>query len=94
MLWHYQWAVLTDFLPTVAGNAETNKVVKHSAAGWTTNLQFYNSCTTPMPVEFSVAAYRFGGLDDLVDAQPAARSTARPSQRPGRGAGDGRCPAA
>jgi Animal haem peroxidase len=58
--WHYQWAVLTDFLPTVAGDAETNKVVKHAASGRTTSLQFYNSCTTPMPVEFSVAAYRFG----------------------------------
>ncbi len=60
VIWHYQWAVLTDFLPLVAGKSETGSVVKRDKSGWVTNLKFYNSCVAPMPVEFAAAAYRFG----------------------------------
>lgn len=56
----YQWAILTDFLPKVAGADIVSSVVSRSATGWTTNLQYYNSCNGSMPIEFSGAAYRFG----------------------------------
>ena len=65
---HYQWAILTDFLPKMIGDAATNAVVQPPAgrpdegrgrADWHTTLRFYNPCNG-MPVEFSHAAYRFG----------------------------------
>ncbi len=56
----YQWALLTDFLPRIAGSDITDSVVSRSSSGWSTNLQYYNPCNGTMPVEFAVAAYRFG----------------------------------
>jgi Animal haem peroxidase len=59
--WYYQWAVLTDFLPSLAGQAAVAAVVRRSrGSGWTTRLRFYDPCRVAMPVEFSGAAYRFG----------------------------------
>jgi hypothetical protein len=59
---HYQWAVLTDFLPTIVGQ-DTMKSVLPSM-DTRPQLRFYAGQTGPckigMPVEFSVAAYRFG----------------------------------
>ena len=54
---HYQWAVLTDFLPTIVGRPTLAAVLPSLHAP---HLTFYNPCTMNMPVEFSVAAYRFG----------------------------------
>lgn len=51
--WHYQWAVVNDFLPAMAGQA----VVDDILAG---GRKFYCGGTPYIPVEFSVAAYRFG----------------------------------
>ena len=50
---HYQWAVLTDFLPRIVGA----DVV---AAARTDPSVTSASCTGGLPVEFAVAAYRFG----------------------------------
>ena len=58
--WHYQWAVLTDFLPKIAGQATVDKVVRRDDGQWKTSLAFYNACNGSMPVEFSGATYRFG----------------------------------
>jgi hypothetical protein len=58
---HYQWAVLTDFLPTIVGRQTMRAVLPSTNAILTPpRLAFYNPCTENMPVEFSVAAYRFG----------------------------------
>jgi hypothetical protein len=64
--WHYQWVVLNDFLPTIIEAKTLHAVLPHLKKGTTIQqdpprLRFY----TPkkdlfMPVEFSVAAYRFG----------------------------------
>jgi Animal haem peroxidase len=56
--WHYQWAVLHDFLPTIVGKEMAEKVINNGQP----KLEFYHSKTDLpfMPVEFSVAAYRFG----------------------------------
>jgi Animal haem peroxidase len=58
--WHYQWIVLHDFLPLIVGEAMALKVLN---PGGQPNLQYYHvkPAVYPfMPVEFSVAAYRFG----------------------------------
>jgi hypothetical protein len=54
---HYQWLVLNDFLPTIIGEA-TAKAIKAELP----HLKFFKPGRYGgiMPVEFSVAAYRFG----------------------------------
>ena len=56
--WYYQWAVLTDFLPTVVGRPALAAVFGGDPRR--PRLAFYHPCREAMPVEFSVAAYRFG----------------------------------
>lgn len=53
--WHYQWVVVHDFLVKVCGRAVVNEVLGRGR-------QFYTAHQgdTFIPVEFSVAAYRFG----------------------------------
>ena len=64
--WHYQWVILNDFLPTILGEEMVEKVLPHlkkktSIFDDKPNLKFYEWKTRPfIPVEFSVAAYRFG----------------------------------
>jgi hypothetical protein len=61
--WHYQWMVVHDFLPRVAGQSMVSSILKNesSPAGPTVELKFYKWESDPyMPVEFSAAAYRFG----------------------------------
>ena len=55
-LLHYQWAVLTDFLPTIVGTDTMRSVLPRLNEP---QLRFLNPCRG-VPVEFSVAAYRFG----------------------------------
>ena len=55
----YQWIVLTDYLPRIVGQKTVDSVVSRRGRTWRTNLGVYTSCAQ-MPVEFSVAAYRFG----------------------------------
>jgi hypothetical protein len=56
--WHYQWAVLTDFLPTMVGRPALSAVFGGDPRR--PRLTFYKPCAQATPVEFSVAAYRFG----------------------------------
>ena len=67
--WHYQWAVLHDFLPTIAGWDMVRSVLPHvrkdgkdkSPYDDEPDLRFFHWHVAPfMPIEFSVAAYRFG----------------------------------
>jgi hypothetical protein len=52
--WHYQWMVVHEFLPKTIGPAMTDKILSKGR-------KFYNWRNDPyIPVEFSVAAYRFG----------------------------------
>lgn len=64
--WHYQWIILNEFLPTTIGQDRVNAIL-------TNGLQFYKLDTLEdfltlsngqklprLPIEFSVAAYRFG----------------------------------
>jgi hypothetical protein len=64
--WHYQWVVLHDFLPTIIGREMLESILPHLAHQTSIfqhepRLRFYKPRKQPyMPVEFSVAAYRFG----------------------------------
>jgi Animal haem peroxidase len=66
--WHYQWAVIHDFLPRFVGDelVGTNGTVYKEVAGKAPviNLGYYKPTNRDgrpfMPVEFAVAAYRFG----------------------------------
>jgi Animal haem peroxidase len=67
--WHYQWVVVHDFLPKVAGQDVVDDILRREkfvsgGLTWETvcpRLLFYHFRKKPfMPVEFSGAAYRFG----------------------------------
>jgi hypothetical protein len=59
--WHYQWIVVHDFIPRVVGKATFNDVFDESGPIPKVKREFYHWRYDPyMPVEFSVAAYRFG----------------------------------
>jgi hypothetical protein len=69
--WHYQWVVLHDFLPATIGGNKTRTILDDG-------LKCYRWGTDPfIPVEFAVAAYRFG------------HSQVRPSYRANFGAAPG-----
>ncbi len=51
---HYQWIVVNEFLPLMCGSKIVNSVLG-------SGRRFYKPCNEPfIPLEFSVAAYRFG----------------------------------
>jgi Animal haem peroxidase len=55
--WHYQWIVIEDFMPRIAGTEAAGAVYTRPAI----TLRFYHPGERPfMPVEFAGAAYRFG----------------------------------
>ena len=65
---HYQWMLINDFLLTLVNHATLEKVFPHLAKGKKSSiadkppvLVFYHQRNEAfMPLEFSVAAYRFG----------------------------------
>ena len=55
----YQQLVLFDYLPRIVDAQTFNDVIRVRGGRISANLRWYDSCQQ-MPVEFSVAAYRFG----------------------------------
>jgi hypothetical protein len=55
----YQLLIVNDFLPRIVGQRTMNEVLPTLRGQLTPRLRTYNNCAQ-MPVEFSVAAYRFG----------------------------------
>ncbi len=52
--WHYQWIILNEFLPKTVGQTLVDSILANGR-------RFYRPRGVPfIPVEFSVAAYRFG----------------------------------
>ena len=62
--WHYQWIVTHEFLPAIVGTTTANSVYKETSKAPIINLKYYNPTNSTgrpfIPVEFAVAAYRFG----------------------------------
>ncbi len=57
--WHYQWVIIHDFLPTILGKEIVDSIFPDPYKKPV--LKYYQWHKQPfMPVEFSVAAYRFG----------------------------------
>ena len=68
--WHYQWVVVHDFLPRLVGQSVVDDILRTNpfeaaegvqVAQTFADLRFFHWQERPfMPVEFSVAAYRYG----------------------------------
>ena len=60
--WHYQWIVVHDFLPRIVGRGPLGSMLTVKADGThEITLSLYNPTNNPfIPIEFAVAAYRFG----------------------------------
>jgi hypothetical protein len=60
--WHYQWVIFDDFLPRLVGPAPIKRRVERKKGGEVEiKPRWFRPRNNPfMPVEFSVAAYRFG----------------------------------
>jgi hypothetical protein len=52
--WHYQWIVINEFLARIIGTGTIKTALEHVP------FKFYEERGAFMPLEFSVAAYRFG----------------------------------
>jgi hypothetical protein len=52
--WHYQWLVVNEFLPRTVGRRRTRRAMRDLPFRYAEGQDAF------MPVEFSVAAYRFG----------------------------------
>lgn len=52
-MWHYQWAVVHDFLVAVCGDATVTRILSQGRRHYRPKVPF-------IPVEFSVAGFRFG----------------------------------
>ena len=57
--WHYQWIVANDFLPHVARKVVLDEVQQDRFRLFTRRYT-PNDCPVALPVEFTVAAFRFG----------------------------------
>lgn len=59
--WHYQWVILEDFLPRIAGKGPVAERVERKGGEVKIHPRWFHPKNSPfMPVEFSVAAYRYG----------------------------------
>lgn len=64
MRWHYQWLLVNPYLHTVCDPAVVDDVLAHEAPLYSDFFAAHRngggSAQMPMPLEFSVAAFRFG----------------------------------
>lgn len=92
--WHYQWVVVHDYLPRLVGGDVVEDILPQEdylsspsmpASRPKPRLLFYRFRRQPfMPVEFSVAAYRFG--HSIVRPSYFINGVARPEPAPSEGA--------
>ena len=68
--WHYQWLIVSEFLPGLVGQELIDEVIRNG-------LRFYRPEPDPfIPVEFADAAYRYGHsqIRQLYQLQPGGES--------------------
>jgi hypothetical protein len=64
--WHYQWIIVNEFLPLTIGQDRVNEILRNGPRFYNVTDRsqdglFRNAIREPLiPVEFAVAAYRFG----------------------------------
>ncbi len=64
--WHYQWIIVNEFLPLTIGEDRVADILRRGPRFYNvddplSSFRFRNASRNPLiPVEFSVAAYRFG----------------------------------
>jgi len=61
--WHFQWVIVHDFLPHVVGQQLLDSMITTAKSRVRANTLFYrpsNPLKPMMPIEYSVAAYRWG----------------------------------
>jgi hypothetical protein len=81
--WHYQWIIVNEFLPLTIGQGRVNEIMRqgprfYNLSDRSRDKEFRSRQQDPLiPVEFAVAAYRFG------------HSQVRPSYRMNFGASPG-----
>ncbi len=81
--WHYQWIIVNEFLPLTIGQGRVNEIMRqgprfYNLTDRSRDVEFRSRQQNPLiPVEFSMAAYRFG------------HSQVRPSYRMNFGAAPG-----
>lgn len=81
--WHYQWIIVNEFLPLTIGQGRVNEIMRqgprfYNVSERSQDKEFRSRGQNPLiPVEFAVAAYRFG------------HSQVRPSYRMNFGASPG-----
>jgi Animal haem peroxidase len=93
--WHYQWVVIHDFLRRLVGQEVIDDILQpapYTAPGGSTvnlaapRLRFYHWHKQPyMPIEFSVAAYRYGHsvvrpsylINDVAKTDPPVQGASR-----------------
>jgi len=77
--WHYQWLVINDFLPKIARLATLDAIDQYGFRLYPRRFT-PNDCPVALPVEFTVAAFRFGhsvvqdqyDLNDHVGGPPSS----------------------
>jgi hypothetical protein len=58
--WHYQWVVVKDYLPHVAGQARVDQIQRPLEIARRLGVKPPHGLLPPTPIEFSVAAFRYG----------------------------------
>ncbi|HKG49322.1 MAG TPA: heme peroxidase family protein [Actinomycetales bacterium] len=61
--WRFQWVIVNDYLPHIVGTKTLGKVLQRTSKGFSYTPSFYkpkNPNRPMMPLEYSVAAFRFG----------------------------------
>jgi hypothetical protein len=58
--WHYQWVVVHDYLPRVAGQARVDSLIRPFEFARRHGVKPPHGYLPPTPIEFSVANFRYG----------------------------------
>ncbi|MDX1669264.1 MAG: heme peroxidase family protein, partial [Limnobacter sp.] len=71
--WHYQWAVIHDYLPTVCGTCAVQDILSNGRKVYRPEED--NHSSPYIPIEFATAAYRFGHsmIPQQMQVQPGGR---------------------